>query len=207
MGCLNASAGTSSPPAQTIVQNAEIFISCSRNPRSCRIWNRSPKLTARSYTERVKKEEVAAIALARHQLHQHQASHRPLSDNYELVGIAGEMCAELDFRIPRDTRLLIAGDGRKDGILKTGETVDFKVARLAYNLLMEVNQAHADILVLGRYEEHGNQCWVVWLGWEYSFEMLLEPTKRFVAGGPVNHYKHASRLRPIEGIKDKQGLL
>jgi hypothetical protein len=145
---------------------------------------------------RLSRLALKAEADARHRIHKHQVSSRPLSNDYELVGLAGEAQFELDFHIPRDRRLLPMGDGRVD--FRVGSfTIDPKVARLAFNLLREVDKPHSDILLLGAYHELGDDIWVNWLGWETDEEMLKCPTRVFKDGGPVNHYKPAAKLRPM----------
>ena len=147
--------------------------------------------------KKFKRSEVIAEANARHTIHSGQASSRPLSKDYELLGIGGEKQGELDFGIKRDARLLVQGDGRIDFYLPDGRSGDWKVARKAYNLLMESGKPHADILVAGMWHEEGDACWVEWLGWEYRDELLKVEPEDF-GYGVINHYRAVDRLRPMK---------
>lgn len=139
-------------------------------------------------------------ANARHVVHKRQSSSRPLSEDYELVGLAGEVQFELDFGVPRNAAILPGGDGRVD-FTYNGHTFDPKVARKAFNLLREINKPHADILILGQYHDYGDEISVTWVGWDYDSEMLKCPVRPFMRGGPMNHFKPASELRSIEELK------
>jgi hypothetical protein len=140
--------------------------------------------------------DLRAEAQARHQLHARQASSRPLSPDYELLGLAGEMQGEADFGIQRDARLLSAGDGRSDFRLRNGLSGDWKVARRAYNLLMEAGRPHADLFVAGLWHEDGRHCWVEWLGWESAARLrAVEPCD--FGYGVINHYCPVDELQPM----------
>lgn len=152
---------------------------------------------------RFKIEDILLESNNREKIHQGHTSSRPLSSKYELVGLIGEIQGEADYHIKRDSRLLPGGDGRKDGTLATGESVDWKVAQKAYNLLMETDVKHADVLVLGQYHEEAGYVWVEWLGWEYRDEMYKESVKRFKEGGPLNYYKHNTQLRSMSEFRKK----
>lgn len=146
-------------------------------------------------------------AKARHDLHKHQKSHRPLSQSrtkyeyeYELSGLCGEWCLSVETGLPMDWTRRPNGDGRKDAEFGS-YTLDVKTGRgNAYNLLRETNKRHADILVLAECNLGSRE--VELLGWEFDEEMLKCPTKRFHERGPINHYKHRSKLKNITLLKD-----
>lgn len=140
--------------------------------------------------------DLQGEAQARHKLHARQASSRPLSADYELLGLAGEVQGEADFGIRRDARLLSAGDGRADFRLRSGLSGDWKVARKAYNLLMEADRPHADLIVAGLWHEEGPWCWVEWLGWERASRLkAVEPCD--FGYGVINHYCPVDQLQPM----------
>lgn len=123
--------------------------------------------------------------------------------DYELLGLVGEVQGEHDFGVTRDPRLLVGGDGRIDFKLKTGETGDWKIARKAYNLLLEQRPAEsrrlkpdADILIVGLWHETQDRCWVEWLGWSMREELLqVEPID--FGKGVINHYRAVHQLKPM----------
>jgi hypothetical protein len=166
-------------------------------------YDRPPRLVSETSGIKFRVEDLSEESKAREEIHAHHASSRPLSSDYELIGLIGEIQAEADYHVKRDSRLLPGGDGRQDGVLATGESVDWKVAQLAFNLLMEIDVKHADVLVLGQYHRQDGLIWVEWLGWEHRDEMLKEPIKRFKAGGPLNHYKPSRDLRPMSEFRKK----
>jgi hypothetical protein len=143
-----------------------------------------------------KREDLINEANARHSIHQNQESSRPLSRDYELVGLIGEIQGEVDFGLKRNANLLVGGDGRFDFVLPNRKTGDWKVARKAYNLLMESETAHADILVAGLWHENSEFCWVEWMGWEYG-ESLAEIWPTDFGYGVINHYRAVDNLRPM----------
>jgi hypothetical protein len=146
--------------------------------------------------KKFKRSDMIAEANARHEVHEGQASSRPLSTDYELLGLAGEVQGEADFGLTRDSRILAEGDGRIDFFFPDGKSGDWKVARKAYNLLMEEKKPHADILIAGLWCENGEFCWVEWMGWEYRDELLKVRPKDF-GYGVINHYRAVDNLRPM----------
>lgn len=142
-------------------------------------------------------EEVRALADARAEQHEGKISCRPLSKDYELIGLVGEEAFALEFGMGTDHhRLTPHGDGRIDFHSPAG-TIDVKTAEKAYNLLMERGKPHADILVLAKFNRGDTTATL--LGWEYSSEMEKMPYKDF-GYGIINHYKHNTQLRPIEEL-------
>jgi hypothetical protein len=144
----------------------------------------------------IPKARLISEARMRHVVHLGQNSSRPLSSDYELIGLVGEVQAEQDFGLKRNNRILRNGDGRSDCILPNGYTVDWKVARKAFNLIIEVGKSYADINVLGQYREDADHCWVEWRGWEYGFYMALQPSRDF-GYGVINHFMRAEKLRSM----------
>ena len=139
---------------------------------------------------------LTLVADARHNLHRNHATSRPLSENYERVGLEGEYECACYLRwhgimVEVDTASRPGGDGRAD-FRVGGVTVDVKTARKAYNLLREAEKPHADILVLAAYKNDR----ATLLGWEYDEAMVACPSKDF-GYGIVNHYMAAHELKSI----------
>ena len=143
-------------------------------------------------------QDLRELATQRSRLHTHHRSQRPLSSEYDLVGLAGEKAFAERYGYNVDRELRPGGDGRIDFETPVG-TVDVKTARKAYNLLREQGKPHADLLVLAEYDDATEQA--VLLGWEWDREMLKCPAKDF-GYGIVNHYLHRSRLRSIDLLDD-----
>jgi hypothetical protein len=152
--------------------------------------------------------DIASEAIARHARHVNHATSRPLSVDYELVGLAGEAEASRFFGVPVDLRPLPGGDGGKDFRVKfllpnglVGEfAVDIKTARKAYNLIVEVGKVKVDVIyVLGQYLPCGS---VELIGWEWGKVVMSAPSRDF-GYGIVNHYIHRDRLRSMTDLKNR----
>jgi len=92
-------------------------------------------------------EQMRDLAKKREAIHAGQASSRPLSKHYELIGLIAERQFSREFDVDMDMTLRPGGDGRVDFVLPIG-TVDVKGAARAYNLFREIGKPHAEILVL-----------------------------------------------------------
>lgn len=145
--------------------------------------------------------DLRQTAEQRHAIHASHKTHRPLSDDYELVGLAGEAQFAKEFRCTLDTELRPAGDHGHDFLMNTDTghivTVDIKTARKPYNLLLEARARHtAFIYVLAHYiDEHH----VKLLGWTTGRIMRSCPIKDF-GYGIHNHYLPAAQLRPMRSL-------
>jgi hypothetical protein len=149
--------------------------------------------------ERLSYDQLVEVAKSRHRIHTEHPTHRPLSEDYELIGLLGEEAFAWSFGL--DTEYLDLkpqGDGRVDFHLPCG-TVDVKTAEKPYNLLREVGKAHADILVLAGWNRQSRAIRLI--GWEYDAEMRCQPSRDF-GKGVINHYKHYTQLRPMPELKN-----
>lgn len=148
-------------------------------------------------SDRIKELDfIHKLADSRMSLHSNHKSSRPLSVDYEFIGLLGEWEFSKITKLPMDTSLRPSGDRGIDfkiGIL----TIDIKTARLAYNLLRERNKPHANVLVLARYIEKDSN--IVFLGWEFDHVMLQQPYKDF-GYGIINHYKAVELLKPMDKL-------
>jgi hypothetical protein len=136
------------------------------------------------------------IARVRMELHKDHSSSRPLSADYEYIGLLGEWEFSQKYGLPIDLTLRSGGDGRKDFTTGIG-TIDVKTANKAFNLLRETNKPHADILVLAQYLEEDDN--VAFLGWEYDKNMVLCPHQDF-GYGIDNYYKSWQELRTMSSL-------
>ena len=96
--------------------------------------------------------DLKKIAAQRENLHKNHASSRPLSKNYEYLGLKGEAKFSEEFEIPMDNKLRPSGDGGRDFPSVLGN-IDVKTARKAFNLLVEVGKVVSDVYVLAKYTD------------------------------------------------------
>ena len=136
---------------------------------------------------------VRDIADKRTKIHTSHSSTRPLSKDYDYIGVAGEVAFAKEFGLKVDVAVKPGGDKGIDFILPIG-TVDVKCYRKPYNLLREVGKIHADILVLAGFDNASKEAYLI--VWEYDNEMINCLTKDF-GYGIVNHYKAAGKLKTI----------
>lgn len=136
----------------------------------------------------------------RHEMHKHQASSRPLSKDYHLVGLAGETAfGRFSGRMP-DLEQRIAGDDGFDFIISLKFTVDVKTFRKAYHLIQEQGKVTADIYVLAEYDDETRNGKL--LGWEWGRILAKAPLKDF-GYGIITHYIKTSDLRPMSELKER----
>ena len=141
----------------------------------------------------VDKRAIRAIAADRARLHKGQDTSRPLSKEYELVGLSGEVAFSKETGYPLDLRTRIGGDNGVDFYTSLG-TVDVKTSRKPYFLVVEQGKVKADVYVLAQYDDESKTARL--LGWEYGSTMKDQPIRDF-GFGVINHYKAVSDLRNI----------
>ena len=143
------------------------------------------------------KKDIRKIANEREKIHENHASSRPLSDDYEYVGLKGEEQFAKEFDLELDRELRPGGDKGIDFITIVGR-IDVKTARKPYNLIVEEDKVKADIYVLAIYRDYDDDA--VLLGWAFKDEVLNAPVKDF-GYGIMNHYISRKELHPIEALK------
>lgn len=138
------------------------------------------------------------IANDRETLHKYHKSSRPLSKNYEYVGLKGEDQFAKEFGFKIDKKLRPSGDNGKDFEANIG-IIDVKTARKAFNLIVEEGKVISDVYVLAKYTDNTDT--VELLGWEYKKEILKAPTRDF-GYGIINHYIPKNNLKSIKSLKN-----
>lgn len=133
-------------------------------------------------------------AQARHDLHRDHASSRPLSDDYELIGLVGEAAFSKAFRQPMDLTRRPSGDKGVDFVVPWRMTVDVKTARKAFHLIHEAGKPFCDVYVLAEYDDATRSARLV--GWEWGPVLRRAPTRDF-GHGVVNHFIPREQLRPM----------
>jgi hypothetical protein len=135
-----------------------------------------------------------AIAAERNDLHSSHKSSRPLSENYEVVGLSGEFEFGRLVGLMPDLSQRPEGDKGVDFIVSMPLSVDVKTARKALNLIHERGKPFADIYVLAEFDEQRQRATIV--GWAYGTTLKSAPSKDF-GYGVINHYIPRESLRPI----------
>ena len=143
------------------------------------------------------------IAQRRHDIHKNHASSRPLSKDYELVGLSGEVAFAEFSGLEVDWEERPSGDKGIDFTTPNGMTVDVKTARKAFNLIHEENKPFVDIYVLAQYMDDMEEAALI--GWEYGEALEKAPRKDF-GYGIINHYIHKNKLRPMDDLKEICGI-
>jgi len=139
--------------------------------------------------------KIGLLAKEREEAHKGHASSRPLSENYELVGLAGETVFAEEFGTHLDERRLPAGDGGVDFAFTI--RIDVKTARKAVHLLVEQGKQPADVMVLAEYDDRTGKATLV--GWEWGRVMMRCGTRNF-GYGVISHYKHRDTLKTMDSL-------
>jgi len=144
---------------------------------------------------------------ARHRLHVGQRSSRPLSADYELVGIAGEEAFAALWGQPRNRERLPEGDGGIDFIVwlfvpgPGGDrrfTLDVKTARIPKHLFVEVGHVTCDLYVQASYDDATETATLI--GWEWGRNVLKVAPRPIGNNGVINHAIPARDLRPMSEL-------
>jgi hypothetical protein len=131
------------------------------------------------------------------ELHVNSPGRRPLSEDYELVGLVGEAEFATTYDLPLNLRRLPGGDRGVDFVVPLAFSVDVKCFRKAINLIQEQDKVVADIYVLSEYSDIDRHARL--LGWEYGSILARAPVKDF-GYGIITHYIHRDYLRPMDDL-------
>jgi hypothetical protein len=142
-------------------------------------------------------DDVRREALARHERHKHHSTSRPLSPDYELVGLRGEQAFAEVVGAGVDMTARLGGDGGRDLTIEIRDgrrfAVDVKTARKPGNLIVEQGKVLPGcIYVLARYSDEYDRALL--LGREHASVVARAPVRNF-GYGILNHYIPAARLR------------
>jgi hypothetical protein len=147
--------------------------------------------------EDLMRQVISQEAQARHEAHKNHASSRPLSEDYELIGLLGELeFAQLTGQMV-DLERRLCGDKGVDFVVPLNFSVDVKTARKAFHLIHEKGKSFADIYVLAKYDDEAKTTEL--LGWEWGIALSKAPVKDF-GYGIENHYIPADKLRPMSEL-------
>jgi hypothetical protein len=143
--------------------------------------------------------KVKNIAKERERVHKDHKSSRPLSSDYEYVGLIAESKFAEKYGFKMDETLRPGGDEGKDFVTEIG-TIDVKSARKAFNLIVEEGMVKSDIYVLAQYNDEADS--VSFLGWAYKKEVLSAPMRDF-GYGIINHYIPKRELHSMFALEKK----
>jgi hypothetical protein len=151
----------------------------------------------------VEQEIINQEADARNECHRDHPTHRPLSQDYEKVGLTGEATFAEEFGVALDLMRRPNGDGGTDHqitvLVERKVNVDIKTARKPTYLAVEVGKAQSDtIYVLAFYcDACGN---AKLLGWQWGSVVLRAPTKD-LGHGVLSHCIPRDDLRKMRELK------
>ncbi len=147
--------------------------------------------------EELLRQIVGQEAQDRHDAHRNHASSRPLSEDYELIGLLGEVeFGKLTGQMV-DLERRLDGDKGVDFVVPLNFTVDVKTARKAFHLIHEAGKGFADIYVLAQYDHETKN--IELIGWEWGAVLARAPVKDF-GYGIKNHYIPAENLKPMSDL-------
>ena len=149
-------------------------------------------------------EDIARTAAAtRTEIHAGHASCRPMSENHDAVGMAGELAFGKAVGLMPDFEPRIGGDNGIDFILPLVLTVDVKTFRRPGNLIHEVGKPFADLFVLAGYRDEDGSAELI--GWATGSDLRKAPTRDF-GHEVISHYIPAKDLRPMSQLLGKMLL-
>lgn len=128
-------------------------------------------------------------------------SHRPLSTDYEVIGVMGEMAFSEFSTMPVDESRKINGDKGTDFTLAL--KIDVKTARQPHHLIVEEGKVISDIYVLAKADPTYSAD-VELLGWMWGYKVKKAPVddgRRF-KNGIRNHFIPVEGLYPMELLKN-----
>ncbi len=143
---------------------------------------------------------ITLVANQREEIHENHSSSRPLSEDYERVGMAGEFAFGQFSGLMPDVEIRPGGDGGIDFTIGVRFTVDVKTARKPSNLIHEIGKPFADIFVLAKYDDEAGTATL--LGWCHGSDLQTAPTRDF-GFKVINHYIPAGDLKPMSMLKKR----
>jgi hypothetical protein len=138
------------------------------------------------------------IAEARQRIHHDSPTSRPLSDNYEFIGLLGQREFGLRSGLPLDISVSKRGDQGLNFTTAKGMTIHVSTARKPVHLLREADKPAAEVHVLAQVND--NLTGATLIGWEYDRIMLCCPKRTMPGQTILNHAMRADDLRPMADL-------
>jgi hypothetical protein len=149
--------------------------------------------------------QLKSLAQRRNAKFAHLARNRPLSNNYEEVGVVGEWeFGRLCGQMPKEPSTR-GGDGGWDFEVPVVFTVDVKTSRKGDVLLVEQGKLKADIYVLAHYAGDGDGETIL-AGWAFATQLKSVPPVD-TGRGVVNHALPVAQLRPMAELERMMGKI
>lgn len=156
-------------------------------------------------------DEIAKEAERRHSSHVDHPTHRPLSEDYELIGLRGEQALAIAFGLAVDLSAKPGGDGGKDNTLVLHNrhglpenfVVDVKTSRLPISLLVEEGKCvPTTIYVLAGYDAQRDAADL--LGWEWGSVVIKVLPQDHCGHGIISHSIPREKLRLMSELLRRQ---
>jgi hypothetical protein len=147
--------------------------------------------------DQVVAEEVAR----RNAMHAGAPNRFALSEDYETIGLHGEITFGERYGLPFRLRQRPGDGGKPDFYPLLMFTLDVKTFRNPKNLIVKQDTKNwKDIYVLGRcYDGYS----VRFIGWEWGATLKAAPVKPFPPAGVLNHYVAAEELQPMSWLENR----
>ena len=140
---------------------------------------------------------LRTLADERDRIHSFESHNRPLSLDYEYVGLIGEDEFAKEFGLKMNLELKRRGDKGVDYYVK-GYKIDVKTLRDARFLKVEFNKCRADIYVLYHYIDAVDTA--EFIGWEFGdYIEHIEP--KDTGRGIINHAIERAFLSDLHSLK------
>jgi hypothetical protein len=134
----------------------------------------------------------------RNAMHAGHSSHRPLSRDYEKIGLAGEQAFADFMGVDWDRELRPAGSNSIN-FRFAGGTVNVYTAKLPKFLLVEVGKAKADYYVLAQYR---GGLPAYFMGWASRSDVTAAPVGDKGKRGIQSHYIPWENLKPMDALRN-----
>lgn len=156
------------------------------------------------WTDAYIRQRLKEVAQRRNAVFVNLARNRPLSTDYEEVGVVGEWAfAEFCGLMPNTKG---GRDGGKDFEVPVVFTVDVKTSKKADVLLVEAGKVKADIYVLAHYTAADEEEPAHLVGWAFATQVkAVAPVD--TGRGVVNHAIPAVQLRPMAELERMMGKM
>lgn len=143
---------------------------------------------------------IKELADARHQQHKGKRSSRPLTKDYEFVGLVAEFAFGDTYGLDVDTTLRPDGDDGYDFSTPIG-TIDVKAsAKPPKWLPVEFMKVKADIYVQAHVDLPTKT--VTFLGWTYKEVVKEHPVVDKFRYGILSHWVPKKALKPMEELEE-----
>ena len=151
----------------------------------------------------VNRDHINRHAKAREYIHKGKRSSRPLSPDYEKVGLAGEAAFAERFKVEVDLTIKPGGSKGINFVIN-GYKINVMTARKANYLLVEPGKVKADVYVLAAYNDLTKDAYL--MGWATKEEIEAASISDIGGFGIKSHAIYHTRLSDIDELDVFLGL-